>query len=130
MNLTDEIPTVHAVAPRALEGLNRRGNLKAKVVRVLMLDDNEDDFALVKIILGKSLVSTYELVWAPTEAAALEAINTQEFDVGLFDYKLGGTTGLEILRTLHAQQCDIPIILLTGSSGWVFRSTRLSRSSG
>lgn len=115
MNITDEIPTVNTVGTPTLPALNRRAMSKTKVVRVLVLDDNEDDFALVKIILGKSLAFTYELIWAPTEAAALEAIRTQNFDVGLFDYKLGGTTGLEILRTLHAKQCDLPVILLTGS---------------
>lgn len=115
MNITDEALTVRPVAPSTLPALNRRSQAPAKPVRVLVLDDNEDDFALVKIILGKSLGSRYDLVWAPTEAAALAAIRSSEFDVGLFDYKLGGTTGLEILRTLQSQQCDLPVILLTGS---------------
>lgn len=115
MNLTDEVPTVRAVAPTTLPDLKRRGSLTAKVVRVLVLDDNEDDFALVKIILGKSRLCTYDLVWAPTTAAALAALDTQEFDVGLFDYKLGGTTGIELLRTLQKQECEVPVILLTGA---------------
>jgi signal transduction histidine kinase/CheY-like chemotaxis protein len=115
MNITDEVPTVHRVAPTDLPTLKRRTARATKVIRVLVLDDNEDDFALVKIILGKSLLCTYDLVWAPTEAAALAAIDTGDFDVGLFDYKLGGTTGLEILRTLNQQQCEMPVILLTGS---------------
>ncbi len=115
MNLTDEVPTVHAAAPTDLPTLKRRVSRASKVIRVLVLDDNEDDFALVKIILSKSLLCTYDLVWAPTEAAALTAIDTGEFDVGLFDYKLGGTTGLEILRTLQRQQCELPVILLTGA---------------
>ncbi len=84
-------------------------------MRVLVLDDNEDDFAFVKVLLSKSLNCGYELEWAPTEEAALEAVRSRNFDVGLFDYKLGGTTGLEILRTLQSQNCEIPIILLTGS---------------
>ncbi len=115
MNLTDEVPTVHAVAPTDLSTLKRRTARPAKVIRVLVLDDNEDDFALVKIILNKSVLCTYELVWAPTEAAALAALDTDDFDVGLFDYKLGGKTGLEILRTLQQQQCEMPVILLTGA---------------
>src|SRR5262245_33252013 len=115
MNLTDEAPTVHAAAPTDLPTLKRRSTRPSKVIRVLVLDDNEDDFALVKIILGKSRLCTYDLVWAPTEAAALAAIDGGDFDVGLFDYKLGGTTGLEILRTLQKQQCELPVILLTGA---------------
>ncbi len=115
MNLSDEIAPVGTLPrPRLADPLSRR-RTPAKVIRVLVLDDNEDDFAFVKILLGKSLVFAYQLEWAPTEAAALTALRHSSFDVGLFDYKLGGTTGLEILRTLQSQQCDIPIILLTGS---------------
>ena len=114
MNITDEIAPVSTLRP-GLADLPQRRNATKKVVRVLVLDDNEDDFAFVKILLGKSLVFTYELQWAQTEQAALDALRRATFDVGLFDYKLGGTTGLEILRTLQSQQCNIPIILLTGS---------------
>jgi PAS domain-containing protein/two-component sensor histidine kinase len=113
MNITDEIPPVHALS-RQLGPLERR-RASTRVVRVLVLDDNEDDFAFVKVLLGKSVMCTYELAWAPTEASALDAIQREHFDVGLFDYKLGGTTGLEILRTLQQQMCEMPVILLTGS---------------
>lgn len=113
MNITDEIPPVSSLRPKMAE-MSRRPTT-ATIVRVLVLDDNEDDFSFVKILLGKSQMCTYQLEWAPTESAALTAVQQGRFDVGLFDYKLGGTTGLETLRALQNQQCDIPIILLTGS---------------
>jgi signal transduction histidine kinase/CheY-like chemotaxis protein len=114
MNLTDDIPPVRTLPP-ALSSMNRSRKAGAKVVRVLVLDDNEDDFAFVRILLNKSLTCTYELVWTPTEAAALAALQRDDFDVALFDYKLGGSTGIDILRTIHAQQCEVPVILLTGA---------------
>lgn len=113
MNITDDLSTAATLVPPALAGINRPRS--TKVVRVLVLDDNEDDFAFVKMLLGKSQTNTYKTEWVPTEAEAIAAIQRGGFDVGLFDYKLGGTTGLEILRTLHNQQCEMPIILLTGS---------------
>lgn len=119
MNITDEIATGRSVDSLRtnLADINRHhlASSNRQTVRVLVLDDSEDDFAFVKALLRKSLMSTYQLEWAPTEAAALLALQHGGFDVGLFDYKLAGTTGLEILRTLQSQQCDIPIILLTGS---------------
>lgn len=115
MNITDEITPVRTTVAPPLPSLRGGRNGQTKIVRTLVLDDNEDDFAFVKILLGKSLACTYDLFWAPTEAAALEAVRTRDFDVGLFDYKLGGTTGLEILRTLQGQNCELPVILLTGS---------------
>ena len=115
MNLTDEIAPVSTLRPGLDDLRGRRGGTGRKTVRVLVLDDSEDDFAFVKILLGKSLAFTYELQWAQTEEAALTALKRGGLDVALFDYKLGGTTGLEILQTLQGQQCEIPIILLTGS---------------
>lgn len=118
MKMTDAVsPALDSTlpAPVKLAALNGRRSDPAKFVRVLMLDDNEDDFAFVKALLGKSLVCRYELEWAPTEEVALEAIRQRQPDVGLFDYRLAGTTGLDLLRKLQAEQCEMPIILLTGS---------------
>jgi signal transduction histidine kinase/CheY-like chemotaxis protein len=114
MNITDELPTASPLRTPKLGSLGRR-SASEKVIRVLVLDDNEDDFAFVKMMLGKSLTHTYKIEWAPSEAEALAAVKRGGFDVGLFDYKLGATTGLEILQTLQNQQCEMPIILLTGS---------------
>ncbi len=114
MNPGDEIAPVGPL-PHSRAGDAHGHRAGTKVIRVLVLDDNEDDFAFVKILLGKSVAYEYRLEWAPTETEALTALHRGGFDVGLFDYKLGGTTGLEILRTLQAHSCDIPIILLTGS---------------
>ncbi len=113
MNLTDEIATAVTLRPE-LSGLTARPVL-GRTVRVLMLDDSEDDFAFVKLLLERSSVASYRLEWVATGAAALAALRTGEFEVGLFDYKLGATTGVDVLRTLRQQQCATPIILLTGS---------------
>lgn len=110
-----EATTSTPAIPTVIPALAPRRATPTAVVRVLVLDDNEDDFAFVRVLLGKSLACRYELEWAPTEEAALAAITERRPDVGLFDYKLAGTTGLDLLRKLQAQQCEMPIILLTGS---------------
>jgi signal transduction histidine kinase/PAS domain-containing protein len=118
MKMSDAVTPVvdtKPLAPVKMPGILPRRAQPAGVVRVLVLDDNEDDFAFVKLLLGKSVTHRYELEWAPTEEAALAAIRDRKPDVGLFDYKLAGTTGLDLLRKLQAQQCEMPIILLTGS---------------
>jgi len=115
MKITDDIPPVGTLPRDHLAHLPRNRRVGTKALRVLVLDDNEDDFTFVKILLGKSIAFTYALEWAPTELTAVAALQRGGIDVALFDYKLGGTTGLEILRTLQQQQCEVPIILLTGS---------------
>ena len=56
MNITDEIAPVSTLRP-GLADIRPRAAI-TKVVRVLVLDDNEDDFAFVKILLSKSLMCT------------------------------------------------------------------------
>ena len=73
MNITDEIAPVSTLRPTLAE-MGRSRSPLTKRVRVLVLDDNEDDFAFVKILLSKSLMCTYQLEWVPTEAAALAAL--------------------------------------------------------
>lgn len=118
MNLTDAtpaplLPRSAAFAPRPPVEPTRPA-----VIRVLVLDDQEDDFAYVKILLERSMLSIYEVEWAPTETAALAGARSGRFDVCLFDYKLGNTTGVEVMRALHAERCPTPIILLTGSESY------------
>jgi signal transduction histidine kinase/FixJ family two-component response regulator len=115
MNITDDLAPVKTLPSARLSDLGRRTPNRTKTLRVLVLDDNEDDFAYVKVLLNKSHSCRYEIDWAPTEAEALAALRRSRYDVGLFDYKLGGTTGLELLRALQQEQCEMPVILLTGS---------------
>lgn len=114
MNLTEAIPALHFPSPTP-KGRAKSPPAPPPVIRVLVLDDQEDDFAYVKILLERSVFGTYEVEWAPTDQAALARARSGKFDVCLFDYKLGNTTGVDVMRVLHAERCPTPIILLTGS---------------
>jgi len=69
----------------------------------------------VRILLSKRTIHRYELHWAPTYEAGLEALRRQAYDVALVDYRLGGYTGVEWLREAAASGHRLPIILLTGA---------------
>src|ERR1700694_708677 len=58
------------------------------------------------------------LDWVPNDREALQAIERNEHDVYLFDYRLGEGDGLELLRQALARGCKAPIILLTGNDDW------------
>jgi len=45
--------------------------------------------------------------------AGLEAIQKDEHDVYLVDYRLGKDSGLELLRAAIGRGCQAPVILLT-----------------
>src|SRR5579862_2775958 len=87
-------------------------------LRVLIADDDEDDYLLTRDLLVRIERPRFQLDWAPTYEGALEAIERNQHDVYLFDYHLGHSDGLELLRDALAHGCKAPIILLTGNDNW------------
>jgi PAS domain S-box-containing protein len=85
-------------------------------IRILLIDDDEDDYCLTRELLGEMTSGGFELDWVPEYEAALEAICRGTYDVCLLDYRLGPRTGLDLLREARQQGCSLPVILLTGQS--------------
>ncbi len=83
-------------------------------VRVLLVDDDEDDYVLTRDWFAEMQGAEFELDWVSSYDAGLEAIARQQHDVYLLDYRLGDRNGLELLREAVANGCKAPIILLTG----------------
>jgi signal transduction histidine kinase len=84
-------------------------------LRVLIADDDEDDYLLTRDLLMRIGRPRFHLDWTSTYEGALEAIERNQHDVYLFDYHLGHADGLELLREAMARGCKAPIILLTGN---------------
>ncbi|HEY9693347.1 MAG TPA: response regulator [Oculatellaceae cyanobacterium] len=82
--------------------------------RVLLVDDDEDDYILTAEWLSEIQRAKFTLEWVATYDAALEVIAKKEHDVYLLDYRLGEHNGLELLEEAIALGCQAPIILLTG----------------
>lgn len=79
------------------------------------MEDREEDFHYASmLLLRRPLVGTYEVSWAASYEDGLREVLSNRYDVGLFDYQLGGGTGLDLLRAAQAHHCEMPIILLTG----------------
>ena len=83
-------------------------------VRLLLVEDDEDDYVLTRALLADARRTTFELDWISSFEEALEALACGSYDVCLIDYRLGENDGLELLR--HARQAGFmaPLILLTG----------------
>jgi diguanylate cyclase (GGDEF)-like protein/PAS domain S-box-containing protein len=87
-------------------------------IRVLLVEDDENDYLLTRRLLSRAEGSVFELQWISDYAAALEALRGAEFDVVLMDYRLGARDGLELLREAAAAGCETPMILLTGKGSY------------
>jgi diguanylate cyclase (GGDEF)-like protein/PAS domain S-box-containing protein len=83
-------------------------------LKILLIDDDEDDFILTRGILREIYHDQFEVQWIPALERAEQPLQNGGFDVCLLDYHLGERTGLELLRQMIAQGCRTPIILLTG----------------
>lgn len=90
--------------------------LKNNKIRVLLVEDDEDDFVLTSSFLAEIYPGKFELTWARSYEEGLEMIFGEGFDVCLLDYRLGPHNGVEILREARGHGYGGPMILLTGQS--------------
>lgn len=86
----------------------------ATPIRLLVVDDDENDFFVVSRLLTRNTFAEYQLEWAPSYIAGLEALERGGHDVAIVDYRLGMETGLELVRMAQVKNVDLPVILLTG----------------
>ncbi len=85
-------------------------------VRVLLVEDDEDDYVLTRDLLAEGYAGRFALDWESAYVAGLARLLEGRHDVALLDHNLGAHTGIELLREAAAQGCEIPIIMLTGQS--------------
>lgn len=83
-------------------------------IKVLLVDDDEDDFVVTRELLEEISGQRFVLDWANSYAAGVEQVQRMAHDVYLLDYRLGAHSGLEILSKAQEVGCRAPIIMLTG----------------
>lgn len=85
-------------------------------IRVLMVDDSEDDARLVQRALARAGFKP-ALTRVETRPQMLEALEDSGWDTVIVDYHLSQFSGLEALDTLRSHGCDLPVIAVSGSIG-------------
>ena len=88
----------------------------SRQLKVLLVEDSEDDAALLTRELKKSgiqpLVQRVE-----TEEAMKKALAKQEWDVVIADYVLPCFSGLDAVKVLKKTGKDLPFIIVSGKIG-------------
>src|SRR5690606_30478256 len=67
-------------------------------VRVLLIEDDDDDYVLAKDLFRELPRGAYHLDRVADYTSALEALEAGGHDVYLIDYRLGQRTGLELIE--------------------------------
>jgi len=93
---------------------NSAADPDAPVVRVLLVDDDEDEFTLLRSAMRDMRAARYELEWTPIYEDAVERMRRHTHDLYVVDYNLGGRSGIELIRQARALGCERPAIMLTG----------------
>jgi response regulator RpfG family c-di-GMP phosphodiesterase len=99
------------------------GKGRPRVLRILLVDD---DPALRMLLRTTFEVADVDVTEAESADAARKRIRAERPDVIVLDVNMPGTTGLELCAELKTDPAtrDIPIILLTGSTGGTSASAK------
>jgi diguanylate cyclase (GGDEF)-like protein/PAS domain S-box-containing protein len=81
---------------------------------VLLVEDDEDDFHITQDLLAAQSRTRFDMDWVSSYDAARRAIAEARHDVYLIDYRLGGLTGLDLVREAFRGEPGAPVIILTG----------------
>jgi two-component sensor histidine kinase/FixJ family two-component response regulator/PAS domain-containing protein len=93
-------------------------NMQSRPVRVLLIDDDQDDYIMVRELLSDISHRVFILKWVSDYRAALDAILSNEFDVCLLDYRLKERNGLELMQAAVSCGAMTPIVFLSGQGGY------------
>ncbi len=83
-------------------------------IKIGVVDDDEDDFFIIKEYIAAIGDKTYIVQWCNNYASGIDSIKRKECDLYFVDYRLGNLTGVDLLKEIAALVGDTPIVLLTG----------------
>lgn len=87
---------------------------KNSVIRILLVEDDEDDYILTQELLADIQDLVLELSWVSSFEGALNTLIGNTYDVCLCDYRLGNRNGIELLQALTQAGVNVPVIIFTG----------------
>lgn len=82
--------------------------------QVLIIDDDEDEYILVRAMLEEVKHRTIHVDWAPDYHQGRKLMQDGTFHAVLVDYDLGDRTGIELIRESITEGAQVPMVLYTG----------------
>jgi len=88
------------------------------VIKTLLIDDDEDDYVLIRDLLSEVEKVHFTVDWIPHFEKAIRALKHGGHDICLLDYRLGKHDGLEVLEQIDPATISMPIVFLTGQGDY------------
>ena len=88
--------------------------MNSEPIKVLLIEDDEDDYILTRELLAEVKGGKYALDWASSYEEGLKVAGLLQHQVCLVDYRLGERSGLQLIRAAREFGLTTPMILLTG----------------
>jgi len=89
-------------------------NTPEKIVRVLLVEDNDHDAEIVQRMLGKYTALNFELERVLSTTECQGRLMDSTYDLVLLDYSLPGEDGVAFLQRVNGETVLPPVIMLTG----------------
>lgn len=83
-------------------------------IRVLLIDDDEDEYRIMRDVVRDITGTTIELEWVSSFGEGQARIADGNHDVYLIDRRLGGQDGIDLVRAARTAGSEAPLIMLTG----------------
>lgn len=87
-------------------------------LKILIVDDDKDDFIITSEYIRHIPDANYQLDWCAKYNDALEHMLRKNYQLYFVDYRLGAKSGVDLLKEAISNDCDDPIILLTGKGNY------------
>jgi two-component system sensor histidine kinase/response regulator len=89
--------------------------VEPRSIALLLIDDDEDDYLIIKNQLSKIIKPRFDVEWVADAEVAKDRIAANQHDIYLVDYRLGPANGLELLSDFDLSSRTQPFIILTGA---------------
>ena len=86
-----------------------------KIIKVLLLEDDENDMDIIKIKLASSLSYNFDFKWVISKKDFTIALKEFNPDIVLSDYNLPQLNGLEAIKITLEHDSFLPIVIVTGA---------------
>ncbi len=85
------------------------------LLKILVLEDDENDFELLKIFLETNLHRKLLIEWVMNKDGFVTALSEFKPDLIISDYNLNNFTGFDALEIVKSTDPNLPIIMVTGA---------------